>query len=99
MLVVLIGASVLAKIAFLAGMALFIAGFYQQTMLVREWYEDHAPSGSFLKRGLLSTEVIFYPSLSARCRRRRRRLVIAVGGAFILVIVGVLLQRFVEGAA
>lgn len=88
--------SALAWISFACGMALFVIGFYQQTMLVREWSEDHASTESWLKRGLLSTAVIFHPSLSARCRRRRRRLGMAIGGAFALVIAAVLLQRFAE---
>jgi hypothetical protein len=67
------------------GNGMFVVAFYQQSMFVREWYEDHAPAGSWAKRGLLSTEAIFYPSLSQRCRRRRRQLVTALGGAFLWV--------------
>jgi hypothetical protein len=99
MITVLAVISTLAKIAFFAGVALFIVAFYQQTMLVREWYEDHAPPGGWLIRGLLSTQVIFYPSLSARCRRRRRRLVAAGVAGFALVIIAVFAARFVEGLA
>jgi hypothetical protein len=77
-------------------MALFVVAFYQQSIFVKEWYEDHAPAGSWAKRGLLSTEAIFYPSLSERCRRRRRQLVMALGGACALVPIAVFLQRLVE---
>ena len=88
--------SISAKVIFISGMALFVVAFYQQSMFVREWYEDHAPAGSWAKRGLLSTEAIFYPSLSERCRRRRRQLVTALGGAFLFVPIAVFLERLVE---
>jgi hypothetical protein len=95
MLIVQTVISIFAKVIFISGMALFVVGFYQQSMFVREWYEDHAPAGSWAKRGLLSAEAIFYPSLSERCRRRRQ-LVTALGGAFLLVPIAVFLQRLVE---
>jgi hypothetical protein len=94
-LVVLIVVSIVAKTAFALGMGLFIVAFYQQTMLVTEWREDHGPA-DWVKRGLFSTQVIFYPNLSKRCRRHRHRLCLATVAAFVLVTVGVLLQRLVE---
>jgi hypothetical protein len=89
--------SFLATAIFLTGMGLLVVGFYQQSMFISEWYEDHAPPGrsigSSIYRGLLSTQALFSPFLSERCRRRRRRLLMVTGGACVLIPIAVVLSN------
>ena len=49
---------------------------YQQTMYIREWFEDHAKSKGFLERQMLSAVALFSVSLTERCRRRRGKLLL-----------------------
>jgi hypothetical protein len=49
---------------FFGAFSCIVMGFYQQIMFIREWSEDHASDLDWPTRSLLSTQAIFYPSLS-----------------------------------
>ncbi|WP_424630401.1 hypothetical protein [Bradyrhizobium sp. SYSU BS000235] len=90
--------SLVAKALFAFSLILFFISAYQQTKLIWEW-SDENPQLDWLTRNFLSTQVIFFASLSEKGRRRRRILAMTTVGFVVFGLASVVLQRFADGRA